>query len=409
MFRSERAGLLRPKRFYLGLGWLLVVLAPLLALSAFFTKGSTAMLAFYAGLFGTMTLSYGMRSVKGAKADEGALSVDEKAVTFAGKVLVQREELKQAFVVPGQGAPLVRLDKKGRFERPMFLRLSDRAEADAFMRALGLDAEHTAAEMRVATMLMGWSIGKQMLALLVPALLFVPTLMFLVKTTTLVLALSVAYVLYCIALSVAPTTVRIGTDGIVTKWLGRTRFIPHSQIITVSTYEEARGTKRHRGVQLMLKTGEVVKLPTGQRDVAVTDAAQLEQRIDEARQAFQRGATAGTTDVLARGDRTAADWIRYLRGVGAGAVGPRAPAIPPDVLLRVVEDSKAAPLERASAAVAAIASGGDDAKQRVRIAADTTVSPKLRVALERIADGAEETDESLLETFDELSAKRGAS
>jgi hypothetical protein len=83
-------------------------------------------------------------------------------------------------------------------------------------------------------------------------------------------------------------------------------------------------------------------------------------------------------------------------------VSLRTPAIPADVLLRVVEDSKAAPIERASAAVAAIAAGGDEVKQRVRVAADTTVSPKLRVALERIASGAEETDEALVETLDEL-------
>lgn len=402
MFRSERAGLLRPKRIFLALGWLLLGLAPVLALSAFFTKGATTMLGFYAALFGAMSLSYGWRSIKGAKADESALAVSAEAITFGGHVLARRDELKQAFVVPHEGTALVRLERKGRFRRPIFVRLRDREEAAEFMRALGLDAEHTAAEMRIASSMLAWSVGKQMLSVLLPALLFVPALMMLVKSTTLVLAMSLAYVVYCFTLSMAPTTVRVGTDGIVTRWLGRTRFIAHSEIDIVAAYDEVRGTKRQRGVQLHLKSGEIVKLPTGQRDIAVTEAAQLERRIDEAREAFRRGSTTGTTDVLARGDRTVTDWIRYLRGMGAGAVGPRAPAIPPDVLLRVVEDSKAAPLERASAAVAAIASGGDDAKHRVRIAADTTVAPKLRIALERIADGAEETDAALLETLEEL-------
>jgi hypothetical protein len=409
MFRSERAGLLRPKRLWLALGWLLLGLAPFLAASAFLTKGATSSLAFYAVLFGSMSLSYGMRSVKGAKADDGVLSVDERSVTFAGKELVARARLAQAFVVPQEQAPLVRLERKGRLQRPLFVRLPDPAAADAFVRALGLDAEHTAAEMRVASSMLGWSMGKQLLSILVPMLLTIPATVLLVKVAPIVLAFPFLFVCYIFALTFAPTTVRIGTDGIVTRWLGRTRFIAHSEIDLVHAYDEVRGTKRQRGVRLQLKSGEKVTLPTGQRDIALTEAAQLERRIDEAREAHRRGATGGTTDVLARGDRSASEWIRYLRGVGAGAVGLRAPAIPPEVLLRVVEDSKAAPIERASAAVAAIASGDEDVKKRVRVAADTTVSPKLRVALERIASDAEETDDALVDTLDELSEEREAS
>jgi hypothetical protein len=415
MFRSERAGLLRPKRLFLGLGWLLLGLAPLFFLSAFFTHGATIMTGFYAVLFGLMSFSYGSRSIKGAKADDGTLEIGEKAITFRGNELVKREELKQAFVVPQQGAPLVRLERKGRMQPPLFVRLGDQGEAAAFMRALGFDAEHSAAEMRVASSMLGWGLGKQMLAILGPMLVFMAAIFGLtavVKSPPALLALTLAFVAYVFSLAFAPTTVRVGTDGVFTRWLGRKRFIAHSEIDVVTTYDEVRGTKRQRGVRVTLKSGEVIRLPTGQRDIALTEAAQLERRIDEAREADERGAAGGTTDVLARGDRTVADWIRYLRGVGAGAVNLRAPAIPPDVLLRVVEDSKAAPLERASAAVAAIASGGDDVKERVRVAADTTVSPKLRIALERIASGAEENDEELLETLDELNElneRRGAS
>lgn len=403
MFRSERAGLLRPKRLWLALGWLLLGLSPVLTATVFLTKGATTTFAFYALLFGWISLSYGMRSIAGAKADEGALEVSLDAIAFAGRELVKRDELRQAFVIPQPGAPLVRLERKGRLDRPLFVRLRDREEADAFVRALGLDAEHTAAEMRVASTMLAWSLGKQLAAVLVPMLLVLPALM-LTRTLPLVLVLPLFYLVYVFGLTFAPTTVRVGTDGLVTRWLGRTRFIAHSEIERVASYDEIRGTKRQRGVRLDLKGGEIVRLPTGQRDIALTEAAQLEQRIDEAREAFRRGATTGTTDVLARGDRSVTDWVRYLRGVGAGAVGPRAPAIPQEVLMRVVEDSKAAPLERASAAVAAIASGRDDVKQRVRVAADTTVSPKLRVALERIAAGAEENDDELIETLDELAA-----
>lgn len=412
MFRSERAGLLRPKRFWLGLGWLLLGLSPLFLLSAFFTHGATIMTGFYAVLFGLMSLSYGSRSIKGAKADAGTLEVSEKAITFGGSELAKREELKQAFVVPQDGASLVRLERKGRMQRPLFLRLGDQDEADAFMRAIGFDAEHSAAEMRVASSMLGWGFGKQMLAIFVPMMAFMGAifgLVALVKSPPVFLALTLAFVAYVFSLAFAPTTVRVGTDGVFTRWLSRKRFIPHSEIDVVVSYDEVRGTKRQRGVRLVLKSGEKVNLPTGQRDIALTEAAQLERRIDEAREAYRRGAAGGTTDVLARGDRTVADWIRHLRGVGAGAVGLRTPAIPSDVFLRVVEDSKAAPIDRASAAVAAIASGGDDVKQRVRVAAETTVSPKLRVALERIAVEEDTDEDELAQALDELNEERGAS
>src|SRR5688500_5995797 len=99
MFRSERVGLLRPKRLWLGLGWLLLGLAPVLVATIFLTKGATTTIAFYALLFGWMSLSYGMRSIKGAKADEGALEVSADAITFAGRELLRRGELRQAFVI----------------------------------------------------------------------------------------------------------------------------------------------------------------------------------------------------------------------------------------------------------------------------------------------------------------------
>lgn len=78
------------------------------------------------------------------------------------------------------------------------------------------------------------------------------------------------------------------------------------------------------------------------------------------------------------------------------------PAVPRDVLLRIVEDSHAAPLERASAAVAAIESGDDDAKKRVRVAAGATASPKLRIALDRIVESSDE--QAIVEALDELEA-----
>lgn len=311
MFRSEHAGLLRPKRIFLALGWLLLALAPIFAVSAFFTSGATMLPAFHALVFGTMSLSYGVRSTKGTRVDSGTLAVTDDAITLGGRVLMRRGDVKQAFVVPRAGRPLVRVERRGRFQPPLFFEVGDRMEADAFVRALGLDAEHTAAEMRIASTMVTWSVGKQLLATLVPVVVLLPSI-FLLHRGPLILAAS--YIAYTLGLALAPTTVRVGTDGIVTRWLGRTRFIAHSEIVSVASYDEVIVTKRQRGVKLELRSGEVVRLPTGQQGIAAEEAAQLERRIDEAREAHARGATAGTTDVLARGDRPLGEWTATCAG-----------------------------------------------------------------------------------------------
>lgn len=411
MFRSEGAGVLRPKRAFVTVGAILVALIPVIATVALVTRiYPIAAALIHATLFGSMALNYGFRSTTGAKIDAGTLRVDEHTVSVDGRVVAERADLEAAFIVPTEGAALVHLQRKGRFSPPVFVRVRDELEAEGLLRELGFDAEHTAAQMRIASGLLAMSVWKQTVSMMAPLLAFVPAMIaFGAAHNPAGSMASVATLLaYVFGLSFTPTTVRVGTDGIVTRWLGRTRFISHADIVRTETYGEAMGGKTQRGVRLYLKSGEAVRLPTGQTDIAKVEAKRLEHRIDEARLAHRRGAVGGTTELLARGDRTLADWIRYLRGMGAGAVGPRAPAVPSDVLLRIVEDSRAAPLDRASAAVAAIASGDDDVKRRVRVAADTTASPKLRVALERIATGDDE-ELALAESLDELNAEREAS
>lgn len=410
MFRSAAGGLLRPKRALVALGVGLWALAPIVVLAALL-GGVPALstMAIHCVLFGTMALVHGVGSTRNATFDHGTLTLDDVALSLDGRPIVRRDELRQAFVVPTGEAILVRLERRGRLQRPLFVRVRDHDEAAALLGQLGFDAEHTTAEMRIASGLLAMPAAKQLLLVLLPLPVFLPGVLFasVAHSATLVFAMVAALLAYTFGISLTPSTVRIGTDGIVTRWFGRTRFIEHARIQSVKTYDEYISSKRQRGVRLVLDTGEEVRLPTGQMDVGEAEAARLAQRIEEARDAHRRGAAGGATDVLARGDRDVATWVRFLRGVGAGAVGPRTPAVPRDVLLRIVEDSRAAPIERASAAVAAIASGDEDAKKRVRIAAEATASPKLRVALDRIADTRDEQAlAEALADLDALSAER---
>jgi hypothetical protein len=355
-------------------------------------------LLIHCGLFGAMSLVYGYRSTKNARFDTGTVVVTHRGLELDGRLVAEKDDLKQGFLVPTPSNMLVRLERKS-FSPSIDVRVKDEAEGHELLRALGFDAEQTAAEMRIATGLAALPVMQQVL-MIVPAMLgmvlggAVAAIVLRQAGGPIAFAMVALAILYTFTIAFTPTRVRIGTDGIATRWFGRERFIPFDAISKIETYNEIIGTKRHRGVKVWIaKTGEMVRLPTGQTDIGETEAARLIERIEEARKARQAGATARIEDLLVRGERDAKSWLEALRRIGSGVHGLRTSAVPTDALLRVVEDARAAPAARASAAVAAASE--PTARARIRLAAETTASPKLRVAFERIAD--EQTPDTDLE------------
>jgi hypothetical protein len=390
----SRAALMRPKSAFVALGAIALGSAlPVLGLVAVTGVYPLLTLLVHSLLFGTMALKYAYNSPTTAEFIEGELKVDANGIALDGRTIARRAELTQGFVVPIEDGVLVRLERDA--VRPaLFLRMKDEAEARRVLEALGFDATHVTATMRIASGLVAMPVGRQAVLMLLPIFFFLSIAL---GATALLGAAGMSYfftsimllLAYAFTMAFAPTTVSIGTDGLVTRWLGRTRYIAFSEVRDVERYDEYIATKRQRGVRLTLRSGEVVRLATGQTDVGLTEAARLAARIEEARAARAAGA-AHPADLLVRGDRTPLDWVLALRRLGAGAFDLRTPAIPHDTLLGVVEDSAAPAIDRASAAVAAMASDDLEVHRRVRVAAATTASPKLRVALELIADKRED-------------------
>lgn len=94
--------------------------------------------------------------------------------------------------------------------------------------------------------------------------------------------------------------------------------------------------------------------------------------------------------VLSRGSRTLPEWRSALRSA-ARSHGYRgaAPPLPEDTLHRIVADPRAPHEHRVAAALALSSSFGAPARERIRVAA--AASPrKVRVALSRLADDAED-------------------
>jgi hypothetical protein len=406
VFRA-RVGKKRPKAAFVALGLALWAgTIPVLALVIATGVVPLLTLMVHCLLFGTMALSYGTRSTKNARFDDGMLTVDEHRLALDGATLATREELTQGYLVPTQQGTLVRLERRG-LHPGIVLRVADEQVGRALLQALGFDAAHAVAEMRIASQLIAFNMLTQ-LAVTMPAVGVGMAAIFAIAATLraqggpFVFAVVALMLTYMLGLAFAPTTVRIGTDGIATRWLWRERFIPFSTIAKTEKYDEYVASKRQRGVRLTLTNGEAVRLPTGQTDIGEVEAARLLTRIEEARAARHAGNV--SPDLLVRGDRDVAGWVRALRGIGEGAQQLRASALPIDVLLQLVEDASAREVDRASAAVAALASADAEAKRRVRVAAETTASPKLRVALNRIAEDPEEAEiGAVLGTLDERS------
>jgi hypothetical protein len=98
----------------------------------------------------------------------------------------------------------------------------------------------------------------------------------------------------------------------------------------------------------------------------------------------------GAAALVAPGGRTVGQWLHEVREL----VQPRSyreSLLDADRLWRVVDDPSMVPATRAGAAMA-LAALDDEARARLRVAADACADPKLRVALSHVADGGKEEE-----------------
>ena len=102
--------------------------------------------------------------------------------------------------------------------------------------------------------------------------------------------------------------------------------------------------------------------------------------------------------LLHRGGRGLRGWIAELRALGMGVnAAHRTAPVPADRFWRIVESPGTPPTIRAAAAVALGPRLDARDRDRLRLAASTTVAPRLRLALEAAAGSARDVElEALL-------------
>ncbi len=333
-----------------------------------------------------------------ARVENGVLRFADQEVPLA--------EIKNAVIVPGAPNPHVLIERK-RLGTPVRLFVNDVGDARRILKMLGWDAtQRTLSEgamswvMANSARLFGTIFGSMFTTFVVAGLA--------AKLAPALMALVPFVLIAMLIVTMAPSRVTIGGDGILLEWLRWKKFVAIGDLLSARVFDEGMGRNRRVGISMLTKTQGEVRVALGGA-WSVDKAHALVERIDEVRSA---GAAAATGEAAASGfiaqigelAKSTKEWLSELRALGAGTLAThRVAPIAPDTLLRLVEDAAAPPRARVAAAIALRASGDGDAERRVRVAAETAAHPKLRVALERTIG---DDDEALVEAVEELAEAR---
>jgi hypothetical protein len=296
---------------------------------------------------------------------------------------IPRDAIKRAELVPWINNTIVHASLRGRLDEEIVF--DEENDAHAFLKQLGFDPSQTTASYRLASLAVTryrW----------VP-FAFIPFfLLLIVLGGALHVNLAAVFPLALIALvplMLAPAKVTVGVDGLLVKWLWLREFVATKDIVFVKRFDTGSGKSRRRGIDIALP-GRTVQLPMYSDEAIAT----LEQRIRDVIALARESTHVGEEALaLARGELGVREWMAQLKALGAGATATlRTAAVMPEHLWRVAEDPAQPPIKRAAAAIALAPSLGETDKERLSELAKTTAAPKLRVALERVAEDASDAD-----------------
>jgi hypothetical protein len=322
---------------------------------------------------------------------DGALDIVDDALRFNGERLCERAGIKTALLIRRRRRkPILRLERRS--GRPLRFEIGGAQEGRALIRALGLDPRQTVTTFSLPAMNQraraAAFAGAATVGLVV--LVAMPLLGSLLPGVG--VALAIAF--YAAFVLLTRTTLHIGADGLRIQSLGRTRFVPHGEIERVVP---CKGP--HTGVDVILRSGDVVRLPTATH--AEGDgglASGITDLIDGARTGPSED-VAREKAMLARRGRDAAEWLRTMRAMamGANADHRTAPIVPARVW-QVLEDPSAETSARVGAAALLATTASEAERTRLRVAAQAITAPQVRVAIDALVSG--EDDDAVLEALD---------
>jgi hypothetical protein len=170
--------------------------------------------------------------------------------------------------------------------------------------------------------------------------------------------------------------VAVGVDGVLVKGTSRTRFFPYRELDEV---RDARGD-----IELVRKGRVVLRLQLHGADAVRRDA--VVGRIRENIARVQRGEHAMAAQLVSASSQ------EQLTRVASGGADYRAASLSREALWALIEGPAVdASARRAAAEALAKTSDGVD-RARLRVAAEHCADPKVRVALEQLAEGADDAE-----------------
>jgi hypothetical protein len=294
--------------------------------------------------------------------------VDAEGVWLDKRLVLERDDIVSVVLTLGERTTVQVQSRKGaRFDlaRGFGCTFTDPADVEAMLVALGRDPAKTRTEVELEPSLLTfgfrdlplWKAGLATLAAIVVLVVSIPLL---VRPTS-ARGLSLEGLL--------ARQLDIGADGLHVRMAFTKDFLPYAAIASVSA--------RHDAVVLTLRDGqEVVLRPTvGAR---VAEIVALIRRAAPGAGSADAQEHARVLDVSG----TKAEQVAALRELGKRSTDYRAGELPRERLWDLVEDPAVDGPVRARAAIALSADLPADERARLRVAADGTVQPKVRIALD---------------------------
>ncbi len=319
---------------------------------------------------------------------DGVLHVDREP--RGGRKLAQGEALVL-------GAACVRVELRGPLRRQVRLEVRKAASARALLAALGLDRRVGTSQFRVRRERSYAGILTLGGFMCFPASMVLANfngwlgLAFAISAVT---GLSLDWQRMKVVLTV-------GQDGLDLRSPFRRCFVGHREIENV--------LRNEIGFEIILARGPSLLIDT-RTERAGAEGSTTDPSFDAVHAAWTgwtndvAGARSGAATLLARGDRSARDWVASLRGLAAaGGSGYRVAALDEQALFAVLVDPAASRELRVAAAV--VLGAKEEHAPRLRVVADEVADPLVRRVAVASLDDADA--DALAEELEEASAQEG--
>jgi hypothetical protein len=299
--------------------------------------------------------------------------VASNGIRVGDKIIAARTTIRGAWIEPTSDVPLVHIDRGPRPD--LELEVPDEASARALCEVLFGGSTYgmprfTAGARWTPFFMIGW--GQLVAFALLHNGLSSRTLVQLLG-----LGLVVAAQLYL------RPRISIGTDGVLISG-PPARFVAFTDIESVVTRRERWPPLGMLVITLRDRPAIVLGMKHAEAEAATA-------RIQEAIDASHNSAEPARLQ-LRRGGPDVREWLARLRALGRRREPYRAVGATADYLWRLLDDPGAGESERAAAAVMLGSGASDEERARLRDVAARVASPHVRVAMERVASGAEEDD-----------------